>query len=127
METYISGMAEKGIAALLIIGFLAVVFRIIKEYPSWKTMQNEHELKLKEMENLKEKEVATMMSEAMDKTADAVNALTEVVKGLVPIMERLDLRCEGNSHILSHLKMKSGLTAVKTPKFAKQERGENDG
>ena len=127
METYLSGMAEKGIAALLIVGFLSVVFRVIKEYPAWKTMQNEHELKLKDMENSKEKEVATMMSTAMDKTADAINSLTEVVKGLIPMMERLDLRCEGNSHILSHLRMKSGLTAVKPAKFAKQERGESNG
>ncbi len=79
------------------------------------------------MENTKEEKVASIVAQAMDKNTQALTSLKDVVGGLIPVMERLDLRCESNSQKLNHIGMRAGLTAVKSAKFAKQERGENNG
>ncbi len=127
MNFDILSVAKEGTAILIVILLFVLALKIIKEYPDWRKAQNEHEIKLKEMENTKEEKVASIVAQAMDKNSQALVSLTKVVEGLVPILKQMDLRCEGNSQKLTHLGMRAGLTAVKSAKFAKQERGENNG
>jgi len=122
MNLDILSAAKEGTAILIVLLLFMLALKLIKEYPEWRKMHNEHEIKLKEMENTKEEKIALMMTQAMDKNTQALLSLEKAVERLAPIMERMDMRCELNTQRLSNIGARAGLTAVKAAKST--ERGE---
>ena len=110
-------LAKEGIAYAIVIFIFITAVMIIKDYPNWQEKANAHQVKLKEMENSNEKEIALIFDRAMNKQTEVIDALkTQVEKsgsnnekmlaGMIEILKRMDSRCESHGRKLEQMAIK---------------------
>lgn len=126
MLSEILALAKEGTAYFLIGTLLVLGLKLIKEYPVWKNSENEHEIKqsehefrMKELENSKERENSEMIAKALADITEALHAVvsqmnnnTTVVSSFMPVLDRMDKRCEYHGKKLTKIGMKLGSEKV---------------